>query len=98
MHEDDKYANDGVLRESLYKEITELNTRKDRDYDRAFDKSFDEFGLVSAAIRLQDKLNRIKSFAKTGSLLVTDESAEDSLIDLANYALKTIIAIRRKRE
>ena len=98
MNEDDKYANDGVLRESLYSEITELNTRKDRDYDRAFDKSLDEFGLVSAAIRLQDKLNRIKSFAKTGSLLVTDESAEDSLIDLANYALKTIIAIRRKKE
>ena len=86
------------LRQKLYVEITELNKRKDHDYDFAFDKSYDEFGLISPVIRLQDKLNRVKSFVREGTLQVTDESAEDSLIDLANYTLKTIIAMRRNRQ
>ena len=48
----------------------------------------EEFGIppwLGAVVRLNDKVTRIKSFCKNGSL--RNESLEDSLIDIANYAL-----------
>lgn len=37
--------------------------------------------------RMSDKFSRIGSFITKGSLLVKDESVEDTLIDLANYCI-----------
>ena len=48
-------------------------------------------------IRLEDKLNRLKSLLKKESL-VTDEKIEDTLMDLANYAIMTLIELDIKNE
>lgn len=38
-------------------------------------------------VRMTDKLSRLATFSNTGKLQVTNESAEDTLLDVVNYAV-----------
>ena len=49
-------------------------------------------------IRLSDKLNRFKMLSKGRDALVNDESIRDTLVDLANYAIMTIMEIEGESE
>lgn len=44
-----------------------------------------------ARIRLGDKFNRFKTLSRSGEQKVDDESIRDTLIDLANYAIMTVL-------
>lgn len=44
-----------------------------------------------ARIRLGDKFNRFKTLSRSVERKVLDESIRDTLIDLANYALMTVL-------
>ena len=79
-------------------EMNKLYERKNKDYGDSFSKSFEEYGLTMPCIRLEDKLNRLKSFNKNGSLQAKDESIVDTLKDLANYAIMTVIEIEAMDE
>ena len=70
--------------------LTALYERKNHDYGDSFAKSYREYGMTMPCIRLEDKLNRLKTLIKNESL-VSDESIEDTLLDLANYAIMTVI-------
>lgn len=82
--------------EELTKEMVDLHERKNRDYGNSFEKTLDEFGLVAGLIRMNDKMNRIKSIYNKETL-VKDESLEDSLIDLANYSVMTLQWLNNKK-
>lgn len=71
--------------------LTALYEKKNHDYGDSFAKSYAEWGLPMACIRLSDKLERLKAYAHNGHLHVNDESVEDTLLDLANYAIMTVI-------
>lgn len=75
-------------------EMNALYARKNHDYDDSFGKSYAEWGLPMVCIRLGDKFERLKAFAKGGELTVSDESIEDTLMDLANYAIMTLVERR----
>ncbi len=64
--------------------------RKNHDYGDSFGEGFKEFGLMSAVIRLGDKYRRLKSLCKD-SAKVKDESVKDTLLDMANYAVMTLV-------
>jgi hypothetical protein len=82
--------------ESILNEIRQLHNRKNADYGDSFDKTLDEFGLVASATRMSDKSNRFKSLIRCGSTArVEDEKIEDTLIDLASYAIMTIKWMRQ---
>lgn len=72
--------------------LNELYARKNADYGDSFGKSFEEYGLTMACIRLEDKLNRIKSLTKQAAQ-VSDESIVDTLMDLANYSIMTLVEL-----
>ena len=79
--------------------LRNLYDAKNRDYGDSFGKSFQEWGMPMACIRLTDKLNRLCALTKSGEQRVQDERIEDTLRDLANYSIMTLIEIeRRKRE
>ena len=61
----------------------------------SFGDSFEEYGLIMPAVRLDDKLHRFKQLIKQETE-VKDESITDTLMDLANYAIMTIIEIENK--
>ena len=79
------------LLEALQASELAIYKQKNADYGDSFAKSFQEYGLTMACIRLEDKLNRLKSFCKTGEFKVVDESVKDTLMDLANYANMTLL-------
>ena len=77
----------------LTNEILRIYVKKNTDYGNSFSKSFEEFGLVAPVVRMSDKMERIKTLTKSEDIKVTDESIRDTLVDLANYALMTVVEI-----
>lgn len=81
--------------ESIQQECLQTYIKKNHDYGNSFDQSLDKFGIVAAIVRMEDKMNRISSLIqKEGK--VKDESIEDTLLDLANYAIMTVKWKRNK--
>lgn len=73
-------------------ELNQLYERKNHDYGNSFHKTFVEEGMAMARIRLDDKLNRFKTLSRSsGDWKVRDESIRDTLLDLANYAIMTVM-------
>jgi len=82
--------------ESVLDEMKELHAKKDKDYGSAFHKSFEEFGATAGVVRLNDKMERVKSLVKNGKAEVKDESLLDSLEDLACYAVMLYVELKNK--
>lgn len=74
-------------------ELNELYARKNHDYGDSFHKSFVEEGMAIPRIMLGDKFNRFKTLTQVEEQLVQTESVRDTLIDLANYAIMTVMEI-----
>ena len=80
-------------------QLSDLYEKKNRDYDDSFGKSFKEYGMAMPCIRLEDKLNRLKALTvKCQTAQVNDESVEDTIRDLANYAIMTLVEIEMLKE
>lgn len=78
----------------ICEKLNKLYEAKNADYGDSFGKSYKEYGLTMPCIRLEDKLNRLKSLNFSRSIKVKDESIEDTLMDLANYAIMTLIELK----
>ena len=83
-----------------FKEITEnmldLYQRKQSDYGDSASKTFDEWGLISFLVRMEDKMNRVINLTKkNGDIKVADEKIEDTILDLANYSIMALIELDR---
>lgn len=75
----------------ICEEINKLYERKNHDYGDSFHQTFAEEGMAMARIRLGDKFSRFKTLSRGGERKVNDESIRDTLIDLANYAIMTVL-------
>ena len=73
--------------------LRNLYEAKNRDYHDSFGQSFEKWGLPMSCIRLGDKLNRLESFATAKEMQVKDESVKDTLMDMANYAIMTLVEL-----
>lgn len=72
------------------KSITHIQTmnrslfiKKNKDYGG----SFEDFGYIGIIVRINDKINRLKSLYKSKTVNVNDESFEDTIHDLYNYTI-----------
>lgn len=73
--------------EELTKKAADTYRRKNADYGDSFVKVRDKYPN-SVLIRLNDKLTRLETLiGREHEAQVNDESVDDTLIDLANYAL-----------
>lgn len=82
--------------EQITNEMFDLYKRKNADYGNSVAKTFDEWGLVSFIVRMEDKLNRVTTLTKKmGEVRVADEKIEDTLLDLANYSIMALIELDR---
>ena len=85
-----------VLRhQQVYGELKKLYERKNHDYGDSFHLTYQKWGLPMAAIRLEDKLRRFETLIRAESQ-VKDENIRDTLIDLANYAIMTVMELDRE--
>lgn len=80
----------------ITKKMAETYAAKNHDYGNAFSKSYDEFGIISAVVRMNDKMERTKSLIKMpqDQIQVKGESLQDTLLDLANYAVMTLVELQ----
>lgn len=85
------------LHKSLCEKLNKIYEQKNHDYGDSFHISYLEEGMAMPRIRLGDKFNRFKTLTLKGVRRVTDESLADTLLDLANYALMTIIEMEREQ-
>lgn len=78
--------------ERICDELNQLYERKNHDYGDSFHLTYQKWGLPMAAIRLEDKLQRFETLIKAEKK-VKDESIRDTLIDLANYSIMTVMEL-----
>ena len=78
-------------------ELTELYEKKNHDYGDAFHLSYLEEGMAMPRIRIGDKFNRFKNLTKISHMSeatkVREERLRDTLIDMANYAIMTVMEL-----
>lgn len=81
------------LHEIICAQLTATYDAKNNDYGDSFSKQFKEYGITSSAIRLEDKFLRFKNLINKEAE-VKDETVEDTLLDLANYAIMTVMELK----
>ena len=69
---------------------------KNADYGDSFAKVREE-DPEAICIRLMDKLERLKTLYKGGGQQVKDESIDDTLLDIANYAVMELLERKNER-
>lgn len=79
-------------------QMADLYERKNHDYGDSFGETFRKLGPISAITRITDKYNRIVSLTTKGERKVDGEAIEDTLIDLANYAIMTVMEMRESNQ
>ena len=70
---------------------------KNHDYGNSFAELFKECGMTYAYGHMAEKLKRVKSLM-SDEAKVNGESMRDSLLDLANYAILTIMELDKTRK
>ena len=80
----------------ICKELNETYIVKNKAYGDSFSVVFKDLGPISAITRISDKYYRIKSLITGAENNVKDEQIEDTLKDLANYCIMTLIELENK--
>ena len=89
---------------SIQKEMYEMFARKHMDYGLnnialggdLTQKSDKTFSLTGLAIRLTDKISRLKNLLVNGRNFVKGEGMEDTFLDVANYGIIGLLVGRDK--
>ena len=76
-------------------QMIDLQDKKNKAYGNAYFENLDEENLAAARIAIGNKWRRFKNLSKQGKAEI-DEKLEDTLIDLAAYALMTAQWIKNK--
>lgn len=84
-----------------FQEITEqmvkTYVRKNKDYGNSFSKLYENYGMTYPIIHLREKLNRIETLSQSTQPSTGNEPIEDSLLDLANYSVMTLLALKGEK-
>jgi hypothetical protein len=81
--------------EEILKEMAALHRKKNEAYGNSFSISVEKYGMIAALTRMSDKFNRIENLILNGAE-ENDESLRDSLLDMASYAVMSIVELERK--
>ena len=82
---------------SLLDKLFTTYKAKDADYGSAFAEMFDELGIDYAYGKLREKMNRIKVLRRQPNI-VENEGLEDALLDMAGYAILTLLELKKRKK
>lgn len=71
---------------------------KNKAYGDSFGDTYKKLGLISAVTRITDKYNRLVNLAIHPEVDSGDEPIKDTLVDLANYAIMTVMEINEEED
>ena len=83
------------MHQELVNYLHNLYIAKNTDYGNSVHDTYMKYGLVSYLVRIEDKLNRARTLSQKGRM-VNDEKLEDTLLDLANYAILAVIELKQE--
>lgn len=83
--------------QNAHDELLQTFVDKNADYGNSFESSLEEYGLIAALIRMEDKMGRLRTLIKSEAK-VKDESISDTLRDLSNYALMASVWLNNNDE
>lgn len=80
----------------ICEKLNKVYAQKNHDYGNSFGETFSKLGIVSAVTRISDKYNRLTSLCMLpeSERQVKDESITDTLLDMANYCIMTVIEMQ----
>ena len=84
----------------IVQSLNQLYASKNSDYGDSFGETYHKLGIISALTRISDKYNRLISLATKPEeeRKVKDESIQDTLLDMANYCIMTVIEMEVEKE
>lgn len=82
---------------ALTEEMRNTFIKKNRDYGSSFSDTIDKFGVKVAVARIHDKYMRVENLV-LGQEMMVQESMRDTLMDMANYCLLTVMALDREKK
>lgn len=79
----------------ICEKLNDVYARKNKDYGDSFGSMYKDLGIISAVTRIGDKYSRLKNLATkpVEERAVKDESIRDTLLDMANYCIMTVIEL-----
>lgn len=88
IHEDRKDPGEYYKYSNILKRMDDTHTRKNNDYGDAAYQGYKKFGPAYFLVQLHNKLSRLESLTiNNKTQMVKDESIDDTLLDMANYAV-----------
>lgn len=86
--EDKKDPGDYYKYSTIIKRMDDTHTRKNNDYGDAAYQGYKKYGDYYFLVQLHNKMSRLESLTVgRKTQMVKDESIDDTLLDLANYAI-----------
>ena len=83
----------------LLDNLHNLYIAKNHDYGDSVHDTYEKYGLTSFLVRMEDKLNRVRTLNKNiNDIQVPTEKIEDTLLDLANYAILAVLELKEEEE
>lgn len=81
----------------ICEQLNSIYQSKNHDYGDSFGETFKKLGIISAVTRISDKNNRLQSLCikSKEDQKVLDESIKDTLLDMANYCIMTLIELQQ---
>lgn len=83
------------LHREICGKMSEIYEKKNHDYGDSFSQLFKKYGMAYSLIHMEEKLARIEQLSNNANK-VEGESIKDSLLDLANYAILTLLELKTK--
>lgn len=90
--------NKQIAFENIADELIELYKAKNKAYGNSFGETFAKLGIISAITRISDKHNRLVNLATNKDVDNLGESIEDTLRDMANYCIMTLVELRCEKK
>lgn len=87
-----------ISHKALLDEIHETYKEKNQKYGDSFTETVKKYGMIASITRMHDKFSRIENIVLKEVEDDEDERLVDSLKDLANYCLMTVMVLEGKND
>lgn len=94
-----KFTDDELRFRDITEKMRETFLKKNHDYGNSFHETWDEFGdkgIITALMQISHKYHRLMNIG-LGTKPLVDESIDDTLLDMANYCILTIMELEKAR-
>jgi hypothetical protein len=97
LNVEEKTTKEAGFMVSVLHDLVEQFKAKNVDYGDSMGVQCRDWGdITPIIIRMGDKMNRAKSLVKNKECLVSDESIEDTLVDLITYGLMALYELKEE--